>query len=436
MKLCILRFLLLVLFLACKTSSFAYETFEVDGISYQTINENEVKVMRNTKYKGDIVIPSEIYFDGNTYKVTEINERAFGACAIKSIQFPYGLKKIGHTSFYDCMLLKTITIPNSVTTIGSQAFANCISLESIELPESLINIGGYCFEECRSLSSIVIPNSIKTINSSTFKGCSSLSEIIIGTSVSTIGSNAFEGCTNLQNMTIPSSVTKIYSDAFNGCKIFQSLNFEEGSDDLDIWEGTLIGAQEMYLGRNVKGNFARLGCYGLFRGLERLTISTCVTEIPRGLFAFAVQLKRLVIPNSVKEIGHYAFYESKIDTLIIGNSVTKIEREAFNCYYKDVICLNPIPPTIENYSFAVNYNATLKVPKGCVEAYKNAKYDHYFLNIAEFDTSDIDNIIVDAPNQYASVYDIQGVRMPVKASDLDRLSKGIYIVNGKKYIAK
>ena len=90
--------------------------FEVDGIYYKIMSDGTVEVTYKdysyNSYSGDIVIPSTVTYDGVTYTVTRIGNRAF--CT------PY--VSTGLTS---------VTIPETVTYIGFQAFAGCTALVTI-----------------------------------------------------------------------------------------------------------------------------------------------------------------------------------------------------------------------------------------------------------------------------------------------------------------
>ena len=99
-------------------AEFVY-SFEVDGIYYKrnSLLENTVSVsyrgnLYNTfsnEYTGEVVIPETVTYQGQTYDVTAIDERAF----------------------YGCPGLTAVTIPNSITSIGASAFDNCDNLTTV-----------------------------------------------------------------------------------------------------------------------------------------------------------------------------------------------------------------------------------------------------------------------------------------------------------------
>ena len=190
--------------------SLAYD-FEVNGICYNRIKDNNVEVAYSNLYSGNVIIPKTVTYNYNTYNVTEI----------------------GYSAFSGCKSLASIQIPNSVTTIEDNAFNNCIKLTSIEIPNSVTNIGNYVFSGCECLTSIIVQVGnavydsregcnaiIKTATNTLVAGCKNSK---IPNSITAIGSDAFYECTSLTNIEIPNSVISIESDAFYDCESLTSV---------------------------------------------------------------------------------------------------------------------------------------------------------------------------------------------------------------------
>ncbi len=131
------------------------DVFEVNGIYYKIGENNTVAVTEgNTNFSGDVVIPSQVIYEGKTYSVTSIGSFAFEDCGLTSVTIPNSVISIGNGAFYRCSL-KSITIPGSVTSIGDQAFYDCVVLTSVTIPNSVTSIGDKAFGMCNSLTTIV-----------------------------------------------------------------------------------------------------------------------------------------------------------------------------------------------------------------------------------------------------------------------------------------
>ena len=156
------------------------DAVEIDGIYYD-LNPigKTAEVARNpNEYKGDVVIPASVAYDGTDYSVTFI----------------------GYAAFKSCSDLTSVTIPSSVKLIRPDAFYYCSALCSVNIPDQITTIEANTFYWCYSLTSITIPNSVRSIHEMAFFGCSSLATVTLGSSVKYIQPSAFGFCTAITNV--------------------------------------------------------------------------------------------------------------------------------------------------------------------------------------------------------------------------------------------
>ncbi|MBR3968170.1 MAG: leucine-rich repeat protein, partial [Clostridia bacterium] len=73
--------------------------------------------------------------------------------------------------------LKVINIPNSVTRIGAEAFEGCTSLITVDIPDSVVTIGYDAFHGCSRLSSVIIRGNVLTVDFAAFANCINLSNV-------------------------------------------------------------------------------------------------------------------------------------------------------------------------------------------------------------------------------------------------------------------
>lgn len=244
-----------------------------------------------------------------------------GSTTIPNTLGGYPVTSIGYMAFYNCDNLGTITIPKSITKIGERAFESCDKLSYILIPDSVASIGQRAFYNCDNLRIISLPKGITSIGDNTFYDCDSLTSIIIPDGVTNVGYKAFYSCDSLASVTIPNSIISIEGNAFYNCSNLYEVSITEmeswcNIDFADVYSNPLYYAQKLCLDGKL------------------------VSEV--------------VIPDNVKSIENYAFYNcNSITSIIIGNGVSNIGRSAFsNCTNLNKITLPKTITFIDQYAFS------------------------------------------------------------------------------------
>jgi len=385
-----LTFLLMLMPVVAKFSFSEFVTISLysDGIKYTIDSDSTVKLVKydQTKYAGDIVIPSTVVYAEDSFKVKSIESSSFSSCyGLKSIVLPPSIKLIGSFAFDYCTGLTSITLPQSITSIGEGAFGNCSSLTSIDIPENVRSIGAGTFVYCTGLTNVSIASSVSSIGNFAFEGCANLTSISIPQSVTSIGSYCFRNCIKLKTILNQSSITEIYQYAFSGCSSLTSIN-----------------------------------------------IPSSVTRIGTAAFYECTGLTTITIPMNVSYIDEFAFYYC--------SGLKEIHSQM----------KTPTSASYDFVFYAVNKSTCkLYVPKGSSSLYSQAYIWRGFKNIIEEDytavnevdaadvavyTSERGIVVKGAvPGETVAVYTVSGVLVKtVKADGEIRLQ----VPSGQIYLVK
>lgn len=365
-----------------------FATIEVDNIAYQILTNTpsmglspEVEVIARAnglKYEGDFVIPDYIDYDNKRYNVVSIDDYAFANCnQLISITIPAYLREIGRNVFDGCTMLnkvvwnamqastytevvdgvlymyppfynntlrncsvsevvfgdyvmvvpvamcanmvnlKSVKLPETLSVIEQSAFSNCTVLENINIPSQVYSIGDFAFADCMSLKDVVLPTSLRSIGMGAFLNCESFTSVNIPENVTTIGGNAFQNCTSLSSIKWDAINCSTYKDE-NG-SIYLPFNFTDGAES----------------------------------NVEQVLFGDKVEYIPVGLCNMMNKLTSVVLPETVKIIDDYAFASTRLQSMVVPNSVTKLGMSAFwGCEELKQITIGECVEEIGDYAFS------------------------------------------------------------------------------------
>lgn len=284
--------------------------------------------------------------------------------------------------------INSVVIEKGITYIGSCAFAYLQKLSEVSIPNTVEEIGTYAFTPHRneigantngSLTSIVIPEGVKYIDEGAFFN-TRIETVILPNTLLEIGDNAFQCCKMLANIELPNSLEKIGSLAFD-CTKLTNIYIPANVRDIHIWYSSFqecVNLQSIYVDPQ-NATYASdehgilfskdMKTLCIFPGgsiLQSYDIPEYVEEISSGAFSYSQHLKNVVIPNSVKKIGSYAFYNSNIENVEMFCSDAKWGNSVF--YHSEKLKYIKLPEkmkSIEGDTFSGCLSLTsIEIPEG------------------------------------------------------------------------
>ncbi len=301
-------------------------------------------------------------------------------------EVPNTVSQIQGYAFWGNPYLKDVTLGSKLSEIPAYAFSNCVNLQQVSIPYFVRSIGAKAFEDCVNLKKINIPESVTYIHETAFDGCPRVefttvegsygARYVAGRDVSQVAlteqteveeatiihpeevteeepgdeqpeptPEAVTGMVAAENLMGKSTIvsgramvfidnkeTKVYSGNESAAQRLGDAPESDGTGT--VLENLLHGSDEKGSGfpkyTIVDDKVIADQAYYQETELTSYEIPQSITEI--GDFAFArTGLKEINIPEGVQHIGYGAFYHcDNLQNVTIPETVTEIEPSAFD----------------------------------------------------------------------------------------------------------
>ena len=259
---------------------------------------------------------------------------------------PYGTssygggKSTGINSAGESYELYTYKVDGQNATItGYFGNASVVKIPSTIDGYTVTEIGRSAFEENYKISVVIIPDTVVKINKFAFSECISLETVRLSKNIKEIANKAFYACSMLREIKIPASLedagghepNSMYADtgAFHSCNNLKTVHFEEGTTR--VASGLLahcFGLEKIVLPDTI----TEIGPNAFYKctALKSVKLSENLEEIKSSAFEKCESLSDIELPDSVKKIGIEAFYQcANLENVKLSKNIVEIGSDAF-----------------------------------------------------------------------------------------------------------
>ncbi len=345
------------------------------------------------------------------------DEEATQGAGVVTVVTP-SLEKVGDGAFYGCIYLTDIDISN-VTDLGANAFAFCQSLKSLTLNEGLTELRDATFYGCTALGSINLDKvvrfgwaslygvklpaqlnleSAEHIGSQAFVEQDGVNyiEFVNAPNLTYVADQAFAGClkltgiyapkleyvdygafayTSIEEFEVAPTLGEISFGVFEGCTDFAAFYITVDGEKLYDFENENVMLKDGVLYTvNDKGYI--LACYPPAKTDKEFTVADGTTSIAFGAAMDSTSLEKVVLPESLRNIGNFAFY-----------GCTNLKTVVFKSYYA---------PTLEGTATGAQIEITPDTIGNYPRFDKLYRYEYYFRS---------DNVVA-MPLYYSTFVDV------------------------------
>lgn len=314
-------------------------------------------ILTNVEYVGDYAFADcENLRTVSIPNVIEIGEAAFGkyehnAPSFMTIELPNTLTTMRDGVFIGCAGITEITLPESLVECGDYMFSLCTNLKKVVLPDNLKKIGGYWFLGCEKLTNVNTAN-VEEFGEYSFRGaskevseyleldltaaikigegafaesllagdyvCNNLIEVGLGAfkdatmtsfvapKLEIIGEAAFQNCINLTEFTFSNNLKSIDVLAFQGAKKLANFYNSAKASTGKINDYAFLDNGVLYT--VIEENVYQLQSIPAALNTRSYKVVDNTVRIDYYAGNENTKIQTLVLPDSLRAIGNYAFY--------------------------------------------------------------------------------------------------------------------------------
>lgn len=265
-------------------------------------------------YTGELALPE---------RIDTICTAAFRGTGFDTINFDNGLKDIKEVGPYGMSNLAnidTFTYPGNVDFYSGES-PNGNKTSSVVLTGS-------------SIKKLIIQKDVKELPDAFAYQLKALEKVIFEGEIESIGSNAFGGCEKLESVEL-GKVKSMGNGVFINCPSLKSLKIE-GDENLVLSSNTVASWGTNWPGAAPLETFElgagtiNFNLNGKKDTLKEVKLGDGVKDIPDYFLSGCTKLETLEIGNGITKIGKHAFEQTDITSITIPDSVTAIGEQAFN----------------------------------------------------------------------------------------------------------
>ncbi len=233
-----------------------------------------------------------------------------------------------------CKSIKSVTLGKSITDIGVSAFYNCTSLEKVHTSD-LSTWMSIDFHD-RQANPLYYAHDL-------YINGECLTELTLPEGLVGIGKYTFSGCESIESVTFPEDIAYIKTDAFYGCKNLRRVNISSLTSWCNIDFATydsnpLYYAYDLYLSDDliteltIPDDVKQISAFAFYncKKMTKVTFPEGLEKIGKNAFSACAGLTEISIPDSVTEIGSEAFiYCGSLKRVDLGNGIEDIKGSAF-----------------------------------------------------------------------------------------------------------